>query len=69
MFLLACGVALLQAATASAQAAAGGGATGGDKSYAIPYLIIVLVVALGLFITLRPAGRSTEIKRDPRSEL
>jgi hypothetical protein len=54
---------------AYAQEATGGAPAEGGKSYGVPWLIIVLVVALGVFITLRPAGRASEIKRDPRAEL
>jgi hypothetical protein len=57
------------ATAAYAQEAEGAAAGGGGKSWAIPWLIVFLALALGIFITLRPAGRETEIKRDPRMEL
>jgi len=38
-------------------------AAGGEKTYAVGYLIVVLLVSLGMFITLRPSGRATEVKR------
>lgn len=55
-------------ATSLAQAEDAAAAEGG-KSYGLPWLAIVLVVALGVFITLRPAGRAAEIKRDLRGDL
>jgi hypothetical protein len=61
-------IVLIAVPTACAQAAEGAPAEGG-KSWAIPWLIVVLGVALGLFITLRPAGRAAEIKRDLRADL
>lgn len=46
-----------------------GAADSSGKSWAIPWLVVVLTLALGIFITLRPAGRESEIKRDRRAEL
>lgn len=57
------------ASSAFAEEAEAGATGGGGKSWAIPWLIVVLALALGIFITLRPAGRATEIKRDSRVEL
>lgn len=68
-FFAACGILATQVTAAYAQSTAAGPAAGGDKSYGIPWLIIVVVAALGLFITLRPAGRSAEIRRDARADL
>jgi hypothetical protein len=59
------GAGTIRAYAAEAEAAAGGG----GKSWAIPWLIVVLAVALGIFITLRPSGRESDIKRDSRAEL
>ena len=59
----------LAASRVCAQDAEGAAAGGGGKSWAIPWLIVFLSLALGIFITLRPAGRETEVKRDPRIEL
>jgi hypothetical protein len=56
-------------ASAAAEDAAGAATGGGGKSWAIPWLIVFLTLALGIFITLRPSGRETEVKRDPRMEL
>ena len=36
-----------------------GGAT---KSYVLPYLMVILVVALGLLIVLRSSGRASDVK-------
>jgi hypothetical protein len=62
-------VAGVDVARAYAEDAPSGAAGGGGKSWAIPWLVVILVVALGIFITLRPSGREAEIKRDPRVEL
>jgi hypothetical protein len=60
-----CAWAFQASAVYAGEAAAGEG----GKSYGPPWLVIVLVVALGVFITLRPAGRAAEIKRDLRGDL
>ena len=57
------------AVDAIAEEASSGVPAGGGKSWAIPWLIVVLAVALGVFITLRPSGREAEIKRDMRPDL
>lgn len=39
-------------------------ATSGEKSYVLPYVIVVLCIALGLLVVCRSGGRSNEPKLD-----
>ena len=38
-----------------------------DRSYSISWALILLSVILGLLVTLRPARRSSEVKKPPRN--
>jgi fatty acid desaturase len=50
-------------ATLAVAATAPGGPGGGDKSYVIPYMLVILAMALGLMIVCRSSNRSSELKR------
>jgi hypothetical protein len=39
-------------------------AASGEKSYVLPYVIVVLCIALGLLVVCRSGGRSNEPKLD-----
>ena len=39
-----------------------------EKSYVLPYAIVVLGVALGMIIVLRPVKRADEPKRDVKED-
>jgi hypothetical protein len=38
-----------------------------DRSYSVSWALILLSVILGLLVTLRPARRTSEIKKPPRN--
>ena len=50
-------------ATMALAATAPGTSGGGDKSYVIPYMLVVLAMALGLMIVCRSSNRSSEMRR------
>ena len=54
-------VVFLIASAAPVWAAEGDGASS-EKSYVLLYTLVVLAVALGLMVVLRPVGRETELK-------
>jgi hypothetical protein len=53
----------LTATVALAAAPPGGPASDADKSYVIPYMLVVLAMALGLIIVCRSSNRSSELRR------
>ena len=38
-----------------------------ERSYSVSWALILLSVILGLLVTLRPARRTSEIKKPPRN--
>jgi len=38
------------------------------KSYVLPYLMVILIVALGLLIVLRSAGRASDVTKVKQEE-
>ncbi len=53
----------LTATMALAASAPGAPASDGDKSYVMPYMLVVLATALGLIIVCRSSNRSNELRR------
>jgi hypothetical protein len=48
-------------------AAADAAQVASDRSYSVSWALILLSVILGLLVTLRPARRTSEIKKPPRN--